>query len=106
MPHYVMIDDYSGYVWGEATASSPIEAAEIMDKDIGTGPREYDLIVETRALAHHEGAYHVYRAPEGFTLGPIDFQGAEETALIESFEKVAIVRITMLDPDEMNLLVA
>lgn len=60
--HYVLIDAYSGFVWGEADAANPIEACRIVDEHIGGEPREY----EEQRLDGQQG-YFVYRAPADWT---------------------------------------
>lgn len=64
MTHYVLMDNYSGYIWGEADAADPIEACRIVDRDVGGEEREYE---EARLGDSTVNGYHVFEAPAGWT---------------------------------------
>lgn len=61
--HYVLIDAYSGYVWDEADAESPIQACKIVDARHAPGEqRTYEL-----ERLNGQSGYFVYEAPADWT---------------------------------------
>ena len=91
MTHYVLIDNHSGYVWGEADAADPVDACRAVDAEIGGEPREYELI---SSGAHNTtvSGYHVYAAPSGWREIQ-DGQSQEEIERVQSeCRRVCFVR--------------
>jgi hypothetical protein len=67
---YILIDENSGYVWGEAVASDPISACREVDisvNKIGELGRNYIDIGRERFDGR--SGYHVYAAPDDFVGG-------------------------------------
>ena len=76
---YIMIDNCSGYVFGDSADldghifnGTPIEYAAALDASIGEHNRTYEDM-SRRALGSEETGYHVYRA---------DVNGSEAVALV------------------------
>lgn len=87
MPHYVLIDNYSGYVWGEADADDPIEACAIVDRQTGGDPREYE---EQMIGNSSTSGYFVYEAPADWR--PVDDgQSQDEIERVTALPLVAEV---------------
>ena len=61
--HYVLIDAYSGFVWGEADAETPTEACRIVDEQVGGEAREYEDVTRLDGMS----GYYVYEAPADWT---------------------------------------
>jgi len=68
MPRYILIDNASGYIWGDtsdidgenASAETPEEAARLLDESLGQRGRRYTL---HEATPHETtSGYDVYRA--------------------------------------------
>lgn len=80
MPRYILIDNGSGYVFGDTadlpgnddpSSLTPIEAARLLDESIGEPGREYELIgYNPRDTST---GYHVYRA---------DVEGSDAVAVV------------------------
>lgn len=92
--HFVLIDHYSGFVWGEADATGPIAACEKVDAALnGAGNRTY----EHEILRDNRGGYHVFEAPAGWQA----VEDGQDQAEIERVErdctKVAEVAFTEID---------
>lgn len=104
MPRYIMIDDASGYVWGDtgdldgpARDETPIEACRRLDASVGVYQRDY---VEhgPRYRPAGQTAYHVYRADVGGSeVVPLVWDG-QDAATIAEVERlcdpVAVVTVT------------
>lgn len=94
--HYAIIDNCSGYLWGDTLAETPVDACKALDADIGTPfPVEYE---ETPAsqLASNESGYHVYEVPESFDFGDGDGQDQELIDRISDLKRAAVVRTTQI----------
>ena len=93
--HYVLIDNCSGYIWGEADAENPIEACQKVDLEIGCGePREYHEVFSSE-LASNETGYHVFAAPNDWVWDPaLDDQDQEIIATVEQWPLAAVVKIS------------
>lgn len=93
MTHYVLIDNYSGYVWGEADASDPVEACAKVDRGIGGEGREYEV---ARIGNSTDSGYHVFEAPADWE--PVDDgQSQNEIDRVDSLcRKVAEVKFRTL----------
>jgi hypothetical protein len=88
MTHYVMIDENSGYVWGDAVASDPVEACRAIDTKCGEHDRIYADIGRERFGGR--SGYHVYQAPEEFAECG-DGQDPEYIKMVEAFQFVTRV---------------
>lgn len=87
MARYILIDNCSGYIWGDTadvggkalslgTGDEDIVAAcRTIDTDVGDHGRDYEILSRTNtlALAGNETGYLVYRA---------DVRGSEQVAVI------------------------
>jgi hypothetical protein len=89
MTHYVLIDHYTGYVWGEADADDPITACVKVDQEIDRTPREY----EYRRLDGDSG-YHVYEAPADWKEVDDGQSRAEIERVTSTCRKIAEVKTT------------
>ena len=66
MARYILIDNYSGFIWGDSAdlngkifSGTALEFAKALDKSIGEHGRTY---TEVSSLAANETGYRVYRA--------------------------------------------
>jgi hypothetical protein len=90
MTRFILVDNASGYVWGDSAdlasrvsaCDTPILTAAALDASLGEPWRAYEEVAQ-RALASNETGYHVYRAPASFPTG-IDGQ---DPAVIEAVER-------------------
>ena len=94
MTTYVLIDNNSGYVWGEANASNPIEACAIVDREIGGDEREYS---EERIGNSTASGYHVYQAPADWVSVDDGQSQVEIERVTSTCRKVAEVATRMKD---------
>lgn len=77
MARYILIDDASGYIWGDTadlagwreSEQTPVEAARLLDESLGEHGRTYE---DVSRLDGHSG-YRVYRA---------DVRGSEQVPSI------------------------
>ena len=88
MPRYILIEEDSGYIWGDTarlpefanTEQTPIDAARVLDESL----REYDR--EYKQVFPHEirgqGGYLVYEADDDF---PVVYNG-QDRGEIEAVE--------------------
>ena len=58
----ILIDNYSGYIFGDYTGACLTEAARMIDADNGEYGRTYT--VHSRAPRDTRNGYHVYRAEQ------------------------------------------
>jgi hypothetical protein len=72
MARYILIDNCSGYIWGDSgeyapgtDITGPIHAARMLDYDLGEQDRRYEECRRSQ-LASNETGYHVYRASNEF----------------------------------------
>lgn len=101
MPHYVLVEHHSGYVWGEADAENPVEACRKVDAEHSGEDYEYEIGFANN-IKRGEGAYHVFLAPDDWV--PVkDGQSQEELARVDQLPCVAVVitRRTPNDDDEL-----
>jgi hypothetical protein len=95
MPRYILIDDYTGYIWGDTAdlplfeGSAPhsdesmIAAARALDESIGGESREYEVV----SRLDGESGYRVYRADvNGSDAVPV-FNDGQDKAAIEAVER-------------------
>jgi hypothetical protein len=83
MARYILIDNYSGYIFGDSAdlnghifSGTPVEFAAALDASIGDHGRTYED-VSRHTLASNEAGYHVYRA---------DVDGSEAVAVVSDGE--------------------
>lgn len=87
MARYILIENHSGYVWGEADAADPIEACRIVDEHVGGELREY---AEAFYVDTSRNAYHVHQAPADWR--PVDDgQSQSEIERVAALPRVALV---------------
>jgi hypothetical protein len=91
MTNYIMIDNASGYVWGDAVASNPTEACAKMDVSFGVYGREYEE--RARSDFANENGYFVYDGTD-FDMSAIA-GGTEDAAItaVAALPLVAYVRV-------------
>jgi hypothetical protein len=95
--HYVLIDEHSGYVWGEAVAADPVAACRAVDERLGETERVYEDIGGGARFAGRSG-YHVYEAPAGFP-SVLDGQNPDEVSRVMALPCVTQVVTRDLDRD-------
>ena len=79
--HYALIDNCSGYVWGDTTACSPQEACQKIHADISGEYLEFEA--KSRPDFSNESGYHVYDAT-GFDLNSVGDGDGQSEALINA----------------------
>jgi len=85
--HYVLIENHSGYVWGECDADNPIDACATVDRQIGGDTRTYEHAMISGTT---ENGYHVFAAPADWR--PVnDGQSQDEIDRVMQLHKVAEV---------------
>jgi hypothetical protein len=89
MTRYILIDNGSGYVWGEANAETPEEACRIVDAHVGAYDRTY---FEAYSLASNESGYHVYEVRDNFPEIE-DGQDLETIMAVEALRRVGTFQI-------------
>ena len=98
MPRFILIDNASGYIWGDtanvggkiAAVETPIEACRAIDADVdagGTREREYE---EVNSLASNETGYTVYRA---------DINGSEAVGVVQDGQDQDMIEAVQRDCD-------
>ena len=65
MTRYILIDEHSGFVWGDVVAADPIAACRALDEGVGEYGRTYEEIGARRRFDGRSG-YHVHEAPADF----------------------------------------
>ena len=90
MARYILIDNNSGYIWGDSADlngrifnGTPTEYAKALDESVGAFDREYET--HSRAPSGASG-YHVYRADvDGSEAVPVvhDGQSQDEIGAVE-----------------------
>jgi hypothetical protein len=68
---YVLIDEFTGHVWGDVVAADPIKACRAVDARCGQHKREYTDIGSVPFDGH--SGYHVYLATSAYG----DYAGAD-----------------------------
>lgn len=68
MQRYILIDENSGYVWGDCYAATPALACQEIDENLGVSDRQYEDI--GHEPFNGRSGYHVHIAHELFV--PID----------------------------------
>ena len=92
MPRYILIDNHSGYIWGDSADlngaifdGTPLEFAAALDASLHQPSDTYEE-VSHRALASDESGYHVYRADGGSHAVPVVYNG-QDRETIEAVER-------------------
>jgi hypothetical protein len=90
MARYILIDNASGYIWGDSAdlggkifVGTPVEFAAALDASIGAPGREYEE-TSRRALGSQEAGYHVYRADIGGSEAVPLIQDGKDKEMIEA----------------------
>jgi hypothetical protein len=84
MPRFDLIDQNSGYGWGEANAETPVAACAAVDAGYGEhGPYSF-------ASRIHTGGYLVHAAPADFPE-IVDGQDEGEIACVEALPRISFV---------------
>lgn len=97
MPHYVLIDAHSGFVWEETDAENPIEACRIVDEKVGTVADEY--WEANRSEWTIGNGYFIHLAPSDWT--PVeDGQRAGEIERVAALPLVAVVHYRPIDKND------
>lgn len=102
MPRYILIDNHSGYIFGDSAdldgrifTGTPVEFAAALDASIGGRESVYEE-VSRHALASNDSGYHVYRADvDGSEAVPVVDNGQDrETidAVVRDCEYVTTIR--------------
>jgi hypothetical protein len=105
MTRYILIDNYSGYIFGDSADlngqifdGSPIEYAAALDATNGKHGGTYE-VVSRHALASNETGYHVYRADvNGSEAIPVVGDGTDQEtidAVVRDCEYVTTIRCRM-----------
>lgn len=93
MARYILIDSYSGYIWGDTAdlpgfdASAPagdeaiIQAARLVDESIGESGRAYEYRRSDPRTS--ETYYRVYRADEALPV----IEDGQDSEMIEAVER-------------------
>ena len=90
MTNYVVIDCYSGHIWGVAGADDVIEAVKKIDDSANTPKKSYSF--NPIIPDNHERCYEVYELPENVDPEEIyDGQDEESINLILSFPFIGYV---------------
>lgn len=84
MPRYILIDNYSGFIWGDSAdlqgrifQGAPIEFAKALDESIGATGRVYEM--QWNKPHDIRSGYHVYRADvNGSEAVPVVTDGEDQ----------------------------
>lgn len=93
MPRYILIDNYSGYIFGDTadldgwndTERTPVDAARLLDESIGELGREYTLIGHNPRDT--STGYHVYRADVDGSDAVTVVTDGQDREVIEAVER-------------------
>ena len=102
MSRYILIDNCSGYIFGDSAdlngrifTGTPTEYAAALDASIGERGRVYEE-VSRHALANNETGYHVYRADvNGSETVTVVWDGQDQEtidAVVRDCEYVTTIR--------------
>ena len=89
MPRYILIEEHSGYIWGDTAAlpefanteQTPIDAARVLNESLGEYDREYKQVFPHEIMG--QGGYLVYEADDDFPI-VCDGQDRGEIDAVES----------------------
>ena len=89
MARYILIDNNSGYVFGDSAdldgkifTGSPIEFAAALDQSIGEHGRDYEMVGHNPMTT--ETGYHVYRADIGGSEAVPVVQDGQDQEMIDA----------------------
>lgn len=108
MARYILIDNCSGYIFGDSADlngkifnGSPVEFAAALDASLGVRARSYED-VSRYALASNETGYHVYRADVGGSEAVMIAEDGQDNEAIESVTRDCeyITTIRVAEPVE------
>lgn len=80
MTRYILIDNNSGYIFGDMHAATPALAAQEIDENIGENDREY--VEHSRAPRDTRTGYAAYTVPAGFP----DVVDGQDQSIIDRVE--------------------
>lgn len=86
MARYILIDEHTGYIWGDVEAEGPFEACEKLDNE----NHAFDYDYEEVARFNGETGYHVYEAPAGFPE-VTDGQDEAQIAAVEAIGSPTLI---------------
>lgn len=95
MTHYVLMDNHSGFIWGEADASDPVEACIILDQQLGSMSRTYDTV--SSFGGDDRSGYHVFEAPADWEQVEDGRSGTEIDRVESLCRKIACVEFTTIE---------
>ena len=91
MTRFILIDQNSGFVWGEADATTPIEACRTVDGQIAAPAAHYvEHGPRSAATYDQTGGYYVYEAPADFAE-VTDGQDPDQIQAVTALRCVAFV---------------
>lgn len=105
MKRYILIDNASGYIWGDAATlnlppdATPIDAARALDESLGVTGRLYVHLSATAGNrpATNATGYWVHEAPADFPPVTDGQDEAQIRAVEHNCKLVAIVLVTEAD---------
>ena len=110
MARYILIDNNSGYIWGDSANvngrpfyGTPIAFARALDESLGTYDREYEQLFDL-ALGRNSGyrGYRVYRVDVGGSEAVTVVQDGQDPDTIATVERdcdeICFISITDVDP--------
>jgi hypothetical protein len=124
MTRYILIDNASGYIWGDSADldgeiwngdfvnadgeddhdASPIGFARALDRSVDASAannRTYETVSRS-ALASNETGYHVYRADIGGSDAVMTIQDGQDQEMIEAVERDCEYVTTIRINDNVN----
>ncbi len=87
MARYILIDNYSGYIWGDSAdldgkifSGTALEFANALDESVGEYGRTYTE--QRRCGASNQAGYHVYQADiDGSVAVPVVRDGQDQETI-------------------------
>jgi hypothetical protein len=87
MARYILIDNYSGYIWGDSAdlngkifSGAALEFAKALDESVGEYSRTYTE--QSRCGASNQAGYHVYQADiDGSDAVPVVRDGQDQDTI-------------------------
>lgn len=95
MARYILIDNCSGYIWGDSAdfmagdlgSYTPTEVAQALDAKVSADGTAYEECSE-HSLASNETGYHVYRA---------DVNGSDAVAVVQDGQDQEMIDAVVRD---------
>lgn len=102
MARYILIDNRSGYIFGDTadldgwndTERTPVDAARLLDESIGERDREYELIGHDPRDT--STGYHIHRA---------DVRGSEQVAVVTDGQDREMIEAVERDCDYVGYVI-